>query len=166
MTTDLSSGSLRFLELSGPVQGCTEFALLTEWNSDICHQHNDDVGDEEPQETGVEAHQVVGDTREDDRQGGEDGHFGQRLAQEVHVDTVHAVEVFPQEDRHLSAEHLDIDVKFYLELFALTQHNFNHYQACRWTYAEEHNAYCEYVYIQARRWLNLWAEHNADTNQP
>jgi hypothetical protein len=71
--------------------------------------------------------------------------------------------VFPQEDRHLSAEHLHIDVKFYLELFKLTQ--FIHYQAYTWKYAEEHNAYCEYVYVQARRWLKLWAEHIADTNE-
>ena len=116
----LKSGSLNLLEPSGPVQGCTKIALLTERNSDICHQHNDNVGDQEPQETGVEAHQVVGDAGKDEGQGGEDGHFGQRLAQEVYVDTVHAVEVFPQEDGHLSAEHLDIDVKIYLELFAVT----------------------------------------------
>ena len=117
---DLKSESLNLLDTSGPVQSCTGRAALTEGNSHICYQHNDNVGDEEPQETGVEAHQVVGDARKDEGQGGEDGHFGQRLAQEVDVDTVHAVEVLPQEDGHLSAEHLDIDVKIYLELFELT----------------------------------------------
>ena len=121
MTNDFKSGSLKYLENSGPVQACNRIALLTERNSDICHQHDDNVGDEEPQDTGVEAHQVVGDARKDEGQSGEDGHFGQRLGQEVYVDTVHAVEVFPQEDGHLTAEHLDIDVKFYLELFELTQ---------------------------------------------
>ena len=115
------SGCLNLLEPSGPVQAGNGASLLTEGNSNICHQYNDNVGDEEPQDTGVEAHQVVGDAGEDEGNGGEDGHLGHRLAQEVHVDTVHAVEVFPQEDRHLSAEHLDIDVKFYLELFELTQ---------------------------------------------
>ena len=117
----LKSVSLNLLEPSGPVQAVKGIALLTEGNSDICHQHNDDVGDEEAQDTGVESHQIVGDASEDEGQCGEDGNFGQHLAQEVDVDAVHAVEVFPQEDGHLSAEYLDIDVKFYLELFELTQ---------------------------------------------
>ena len=117
----LQSGNLNLLQPTRSAHACTGIVLLTEGNSDICHQHNDNDGEEEPQETGVEAHQVVGDAREDDGHSGEDGHFGQRLAQEVDVDTVHAVEVFPQEDGHLSAEYLDIDVKFYLELFELTQ---------------------------------------------
>jgi len=119
--TDLKSGSLKNLGPPGPVQSCTGNAVLTKRNSDICHQHKDNIGEDEPQEIGVEAHQVVGDARKDEGQGGKDGHFGQRLAHEVDVDTVHTVEVFPQEDGQLRAEHLDIEVKYYRELFELTQ---------------------------------------------
>jgi hypothetical protein len=58
------------------------------------------------QDTGVETNQEVRDAGEDDGQDSEHGHLSQGLAQEVHVDAIHAVVMFPQEYWHLAAEHL------------------------------------------------------------
>jgi hypothetical protein len=90
---------------------------LTERDSHIGHQYNDDVRDQEMQDIGVEANQVVRDAGEDDGQDSENGQLGQSLAQEVHVHTIHAVVMLPQEHWHLAAEHLYMEIELWVTYF-------------------------------------------------
>ena len=80
---------------------------LTKRHVGLSQYLGDPEGDEKPFSCRVEADHVVEDTHIDGRLDEEDRQLRQLLGEEVHVCSVHPIEVLPQEYRHLHAEHID-----------------------------------------------------------